>query len=293
MLTGLTAFAGLLVLAPIPGSAQDAATTTPKRGRPEVEITFLANAGFLLKCDGQAILIDGFLRRPYGTYEALPADAFERMANGEAPFDGPTLGLVSHVHADHFQATAAERFLRGNDQARLMSSPQVIRELVKRAKRPETLQKRVVSVDLEPGAWRAFKEPSGNLEVFPLRHGGDGHGSIRNYGHLITIGGVRFLHVGDAEVSAEVFAPYQLASKSIDVAFLPYWFFMSDEGIKLVREQINPAQIIACHIPPAQRANVITRMRELAPQVRIFGEPMESSVIQGRRTKQANRQRPK
>ena len=110
---------------------------------------------------------------------------------------------------------------------------------------------------------------------------------MQNYGHLVTIGGVRVLHVGDVEVSRKAFAPYDLADKEIDVAFVPYWFFGSDEGVAIIRDLVNPARVIACHIPPAQRAEVIAQFAQGYPGVHVFSEPMESISLPGRRQKEA------
>ena len=236
-------------------------------------------------------MIDGFVPEAYDVYEALPPEVYERMSSGSPPFDGVVLGLVSHKHADHFQPRAVERFLRGNKQAGILSSPQVVRELRKNIEDKSLLASAAV-VDAKPGETQVIMQEEMSVEMFRLKHGGEGNSRIVNYGHLITIGGLRLLHVGDVELSEEAFADLDLASRSIDVAFIPYWFFGSEEGIRIVREKIAPAQVVACHIPPREREQLIELMKERLPHVRIFREPMDSVVLKGRKVERNPRRSP-
>jgi len=283
----LLATTTLLALAALPQE------TAPAEGAdvPEVRITFLANDGFLISSGDHSVVIDGFVPRPHDVYEALPPEVYERMSSGAPPFDGIVLGLVSHKHPDHFQPRAAERFLAGNERAGILSSPQVVRELRKNIQDKDLLGSALV-VDAKPGESQVIMQQDMSVEMFRLKHGGEGNSRIVNYGHLITIGGMKLLHVGDVEVSDEAFAGQDLASRSIDVAFIPYWFFGSEEGIRIVREKIAPAQVVACHIPPAERGQLIETMKDRLPHVRIFHEPMDSVVLKGRKVEPNPRRSP-
>lgn len=37
--------------------------------------------------------------------------------------------------------------------------------------------------------------------------------------------GSPILHIGDASMDPQLFAPYDLASRDLDIALIPYWFF--------------------------------------------------------------------
>ena len=283
----LLASTTLLALAALP---QDAAAADDSAA-PEVRITFLANDGFLIASGEHSVVIDGFVPQPHDVYEALPPEVYERMSSGSPPFEGVVLGLVSHKHRDHFQPRAAERFLAGNELAGILSSPQVVRELKKNIE-DKSLLPRALVVDAKPGESQVIMQEHMSVEMFRLKHGGEGNSRIVNYGHLITIGGLKILHVGDVEVSDEAFANLDLASRSIDVAFIPYWFFGSEEGIRIVREKVAPAQVVACHIPPTDRERLIELMKVQLPNVRIFREPMDSVVLRGREVEPNPRRSP-
>lgn len=250
----------------------------PKPSERRVEITFLANEGFLLHSGRFTVLIDGFLKDPYKEYEALPHDVFKRLASGEPPFDGYVLSLVSHNHPDHFQPLVAERFLRANPDSALMSSPQVVDSLIESAQEFRKIQKQVRSIPLKRGQSRTIAHDEMSIEMILLPHGGErNRGIVQNYGHLISMGGFMILHVGDADMDPEIFA--QFSQREIDIAFVPYWFFTSEEGVKIVDELIRPKYTIACHVPLADKELFIERMKTENPHVAVFGSSLESKIF--------------
>ena len=249
----------------------------PAEPAPEgVEVTFLANAGFLLHSGKYSVLIDAFLKEPHGAYEALPPETFQNLVQGRPPFDGFVLALVSHNHPDHIQPRAAEKFLTSNKQAQLISSPQVLAALKAAAKDFSAIQHRVTPV--RPPQTLVQEEMS--VEFLSLAHTGAENQEILNLGHLITMGGVKILHVGDAEPNPENFAPYSLAEKKIDVAIVPYWYFGSEAGGRVITEEIQARTLIACHIPPKDFEKFSAAMHENHPEVLIFGKPLESHTFQ-------------
>ena len=114
----------------------------PALGQPTtgVEVTFLANEGFLLTAEEGSILIDAFVAEPYSIYGAIPAPVKERMEKGEAPFGSVQLALVSHQHRDHFQPEAAVAFLRQHPETLFVSSPEVVDALLEEAGRGDAGQ---------------------------------------------------------------------------------------------------------------------------------------------------------
>ena len=66
-------------------AAQDPAAqdTAPKKvpEQDEVEITFLANEGFLIRSGRFKVLIDAFIGDPYSGYGALEPDMLEKLVN--------------------------------------------------------------------------------------------------------------------------------------------------------------------------------------------------------------------
>ncbi len=260
---------------PLPGGPP---SHQPQPSEKRVEITFLANEGFLFRSGRFSVLIDAFLKDPYKEYEALPNDVFKSLVSGEPPFDGYVLSLVSHNHLDHFQPLVAERFLRANSDSALMSSPQVVDSLIEGAQEFRKIQKQVRSIPLKKGASRTIAHDEMSVEMILLPHGGErNRGIVQNYGHLITMGGFKILHVGDADMDPAIFA--QFSERGIDIALVPYWFFTSEAGVKIVDELIQPKYTIACHVPLADKELFIERMKTENPHVAVFGSSLESKVF--------------
>jgi L-ascorbate metabolism protein UlaG (beta-lactamase superfamily) len=282
----------LIFLAPLlvllqdqnPPPAPASASAAPAAAVTRLEITNLANAGFLLHAGQYSVLIDAFVKEPYKEYEALPTDAFKTMAAGEAPFDGYVLALVSHPHPDHFQPLAAKRFLLGNPNSALISSPQVIEALRPGEKGEKESFRRVRNqlreFPLKKGESKVLKHQEMSVEMMLLAHGGEqNRGIVQNYAHLVTMAGFKVLHIGDADMDPALFEPYRFADKQIDVALIPYWFFTNEVGVRIVDDLIHARAVIACHIPALEKELFIERMKIENPHVTIFAHPMETIAL--------------
>lgn len=205
-----------------------------------LEVTWLANEGVLLACGERQVLIDAFVPEAYSIYTALPPATAQALLAGEPPFDDIELALVSHVHRDHFQPQFAQRYLAAHPGTRLVASPQVV----------ELLGADSGAVSRWPAAGKPerFSHAGITVELLELSHGIDG---MQNLGHIVTLGGFRILHLGDAEIVAANFAPYGLAGRDLDVALIPYWYFASAAGRALIATHLDARLKIAVHIPRA------------------------------------------
>ncbi|MEM7481655.1 MAG: MBL fold metallo-hydrolase [Acidobacteriota bacterium] len=232
-----------------------------------VKVTFLANEGVLLEADGEAVMIDGFVTEPYSEYGALPDETAAALAGtqaGDGRFDSVVLALVSHVHRDHFQPEPAAIFLRGHPDAQLVSSPQVLAAL---AGDGEFANAR--SLLPKPGETEKLRQGKIEVEILRLRHGGRAWGEIENLGHLIHLGGQTILHIGDADTAAGNFAAYDLASREIDLALIPYWFFWPEGGRQTVKNHLVGRYTAAVHIPPKDFDEIAKALAKSHPNVRV------------------------
>jgi len=255
----------------------------------QLQVVGLANAGFLLRSGNFSVLIDAFARDSIQGYESLPENALRKLQNGEKPFDGYALALVSHLHPDHFHARTCERFLKNNPMAALMSGPQVAGRLAEAAKSFADVRQQVRSISVEYGTPKAIDRGLQNMgvEFYLLPHAGaeevGGGEVVENYGHLVNMGGFKVLHVGDADADPAAFELYDLAAKNIDIAILPYWFFTSPEGVRIVDELIAPDVTILCHFQEAEKALFVERLVLDSPEVVVFQSMFESRIFDRRR----------
>lgn len=209
-----------------------------------VEVTYLANAGVMLRSGDTKVLIDG-LFRPYEGYPVLPESYREQLERAQPPFDGIDLILVSHQHGDHFQAESVARYLQSQPDAMLVVSDQ-LGDAVAAVVGDSSLNTQIAPLTLGLGAEQVVMMDDVAVSVMSVGHGTGAHREVANFAHAVKLGDLVFLHVGDADFSQGLLEQIQLPN--IDVAFLPPWFL--NEGADFVRTHIQPKHIVAVHMPP-------------------------------------------
>jgi len=88
---------------------------------------------------------------------------------------------------------------------------------------------------------------------------------IQNAGHLFSMDGMKFLHLGYADMDLQSFQSYQLAQARMDIAFLHFGFLLEKSGRDLVDHHIKPKHLIAVHIPPEDETVVVEKIRKYDP----------------------------
>ena len=252
-----------------PVSAIDVVADLQVRG---LQLTLLANEGFALHSAETTVVIDAFVTEPYSQYDALTETAADALRAGTAPFDDVTLALVSHVHRDHMQPGPTRAFLAASPDTQLVSSPEVVAAIE-------------ADGDVDGAQLHPLLPPPGKLlnvsrrgvsvDLLLLPHGNERFASIQNLGHLIAIGGVRVLHVGDADIVPATFAEYGLPDRGIDVALVPYWYFLDPVGRSVIAEHLAAPTLIACHLPAGERADFGRAVASSFPELIIAGERMQ------------------
>jgi L-ascorbate metabolism protein UlaG (beta-lactamase superfamily) len=240
--------------------------------RDPLVLTYLANEGFLLEVGEATVLIDAFVGKPYAGYPALAKDVLERMRTASAPFDEVELALTSHVHGDHFQAYVAREFLAASPETHFVSTPQVITELRDKGK-----WEREDIVEQLPEAGGVLEIEHDGISVAFLRitHSG-GMKNIENLGNLFEIGGHRVLHLGDADMNSEMFAQYEPILQDVDLALVPYWFFVSSAGRAILKQYLPAKAHVAMHIPTKDMEDVVASLSAAVPRVRVFTKSLET-----------------
>lgn len=253
-----------------------------EKPRPEVSdkpagltVKYIGNEGVLISSDDRQILIDGLHREYKPAYAFPPADLLNSLEQAKAPYDKIDLLLVSHIHLDHFHTESVGRHLQNNPRSRLITSEQAAGEIAASFAGYEKIRERITPVRYVWKKSEEFEQNGIRLKVLNLRHANEQHRSIQNLGHLIGIGGRKLLHIGDADMTAENFSAFGLQKENIDIAFIPYWYLISESGRTLVREQFAPRQIIAVHIPPAEAASIARQIREFYPDADAFTQILE------------------
>lgn len=271
-----------LLLAPHP--CQEASPEKPPTQAEmprEVEVVFLANDGFQLRSGPYSVLIDAFLRDPYSIYSALPVETFRALALARPPYDGQTIALVSHAHPDHVQFRVLERFLENNTSALLVANGQVLGAFRDSAKDFKAIERRITPVRYQPAMADKLVLIEGQMSVtfLPMRHVGNANMDVQNLAHLIEMGSLKILHVGDADPAPDNYRPYSLAQKDIDVAIVPFWYFGSEAAVQVLRDEIHARHVIAAHVPPSELEALKAVLAADHPDVILFDEALQSRTF--------------
>ena len=183
----------------------------PVKADQNLVVRYIANEGVLIASGGKQVLIDGLHREYKAAYLFPPPEMQAVLENARAPYDKINILLVSHIHLDHFHPESIGLYLKNNPKSVLASSSQVVDEVTKGFADHEKIRSQIKPVAHE---WK--KSVDVNLDgvrikFLGLRHGGGQFKDMQNLGHIIEIGGKKLLHIGDADMTAENFAAFNIA----------------------------------------------------------------------------------
>lgn len=273
VLVGISACAQAKKQAPLAHEEITKPVSLPDRA--SITIRYIANEGVLIASAGKQVLIDGLHREYRPAYLFPPPEMQAVLENSRPPYDKIDILLVSHIHLDHFHPQAIGSYLKANPQTVFASSGQATAEVASNFAEYEKVRSQIRPVTHEWKRSSAMDHNGVKIKFLGLRHSGDRFRDIQNLGHVIEIGGKKLLHIGDADMTAENFAAFRLLDEKIDIAFIPYWFLISEDGRKFVKEQFGAKNIIAVHIPPAEAEEVIAQLRKDMPEAVAFTRILE------------------
>ncbi|MFC1725029.1 MBL fold metallo-hydrolase [candidate division KSB1 bacterium] len=242
----------------------------------QLEITYIANAGFLIEYKSKKILIDALHSWP--NFQSTPDEVFNDMRNSRPPFNNIDLVLVTHRHPDHFHPDMVELFLINNPNAMMIASPIDV-EFLRIASDPQfgRIAKQVKIVDAKIGDVIELSVNGIDLQIFALEH--NGRQTMLNLGFLIKIGDKTLLHEGDANISNEYFQSANFELEYIDILFENDYFRKDRERQKIIRDHIKPKHRIAMHIKPEFLEDYSKEIKKKFPDEIIFKKPMEKRVF--------------
>ena len=246
---------------------------------------YLANASVLVTHGDTKVVFDPLFRNDFGQYALVPAQVERALFDGTAPFDGLDAVFVSHYHEDHFSAVDVLRLLEARPALRLFAPAQAVagmREIS--AERLAAVASRVHAIALAyQDAPVTLEQSSLVVEAVRIPHSGwpARQQQVENIAFRVTLDATTtVVHLGDADTSDAHFARDDAYwhRRRTHVAFPPYWFLTSDEGLRVLERRIAPARAIGVHVP----ANVPSQSDRRAPELRgheLFTVPGEVREI--------------
>ena len=227
--------------------------------RAPLDVTYVANEGFLIEAAGKKVLVDSLFDTGFDTFLAPSQEVLDQTTGARGPFADVDLLLVTHPHGDHFNPKLVAAHLRNNARCRLIAHTQTVDQLRKEEGFAQ-IQDRIHEVGLDPGAREHVTVNGIAVDVLCLSHmpyyeGGrnvhERHEESRRSSS--TWAGTRLLHLGDAmiEHSAACLSAYPFEDQPVDLLFLEY-FDRSQATQQFIARKIKPSRIIAMHVPPAE-----------------------------------------
>ena len=214
-------------------------------------VTYLGNEGLLFSDGEHKVLFDPFFHNVYGQYQAVPQSIQDAITSNSSPYDNIDVIVVSHSHGDHFSAESVATYLSNNEDVTLVAPSQATIEVIENT---PSLEDQIVSLELEFGDTAVTTE-LGNIRIESVRipHAGwPERQEIANLVHRVSLADQHtIIHMGDADPNDEHFAPFAghwLAQDS-ELAFPPYWFFISPQGPMILQDRINAKEAVGVHVP--------------------------------------------
>jgi L-ascorbate metabolism protein UlaG (beta-lactamase superfamily) len=216
-----------------------------------IEVTYIANCGFMIQNNDKKILIDALFKVGPENYLSPSDSVISKIQDGQQPFAHANLLLITHRHPDHFNAPLIARYLKNNPE-NILIAPSLAMDWIRHQADITIPDKQLVeipklNIQSIDTIIRGVK-----IKSIPLQH--DERPGVQNYGYLIEIDGIKVFHTGDntGAVAAE-YENAQLQSKNIDLALLNYYGFWDSRELRdFTKKYINPKNIILMHVPPKE-----------------------------------------
>ena len=103
----------------------------PCFGQEKIDVTYIANTGFLIESNGKKVLIDALFKNGWDNYLVPTNSVVSKIIDHQAPFNKANLMLITHNHEDHFNDSMVVAYLNSNSENILIAPPLVTNAILK------------------------------------------------------------------------------------------------------------------------------------------------------------------
>lgn len=262
----------------------------------KVEVTYIANEGFLIKVGDKKILIDAlFGDKDYGFCDIPTEETMNSILKNEYYFKDIDLITTTHAHVDHFYPPFVIEHLINNTKGKFISCNQTI-EILEKQENYEKIKNNLIEITPEYFTYLDTTINSIGVRVYRLTHGPyytddpvtgekiNRHQNVQNVGFLFNFDGIKIFHSGDSDENGMAeYEQFRLDKENIDIAFLGRGFIWESDckGIGLVKNYINSKQIVLMHIHQDEYNEFNETANQLKNElghIKIFKDKMESET---------------
>ena len=223
----------------------------PEMGR----ATAILNEGVIVEQGGVKILFDPIYDNGFNAFPEQSEAFKQAIIEGASPYDGVDAIFVSHFHGDHFSTPNMLRLMKAQSKVRLYAPAQAVEAMKANENWMPEIANRVEAIDLKTGeAPVAFMLGETKIEAIRTPHIGwpNDHLQVENITFRVSLaGGVRVMHMGDADTAKEHFSPYHefFSSARSHLGFVPFWFFDGPESVTYMDKALNIRHAVGIHTP--------------------------------------------
>lgn len=241
----------------------------------DLQITYIANEGFLISNGNTKVLIDGLFKSKYYT---SPSDStIAKLINHNAPLDNINYFLVTHEHQDHYNEKLTSEFLQKNPGTKFISTLESCNKLYESGFNGSN----TICIYTDIGELKEIpeiKNENFSLSALRLKHGTST--DINNLVFIIRINDFNVMHMGDAFIlqSKEHIDKINWDDYKIDVLFLGY-MDVNQYVLETLNETIKPKHIILMHIHEDDIQEAKDRNNQYSANAVIFEKELETKTF--------------
>jgi L-ascorbate metabolism protein UlaG (beta-lactamase superfamily) len=235
----------------------------------DLEIVYLANEGVWLKSGRVEVLVDPLFSEDFDTYFTVPADEQLKIIVGNPPYDGIDYLVISHYHADHFDPGLVRDFLMNHPGTILLASTQVC-NAVRRMDDKNDLDHRIRPISaVRNGPEEQVNFGDVQFRFHWIQHTGERNRDVENLVSTIRLNGRTIVHFGDAMTDPDLYEYWSPPEEGVELALVPVWFLLGDEGKALLEDKVDPRHLAAIHVPRIFN-HWVPEIREDYPEARLM-----------------------
>jgi L-ascorbate metabolism protein UlaG (beta-lactamase superfamily) len=260
-------------------------------GKKELQVTYIANEGFMLKSLHHKVLIDALFSDGYGYFACPSNEAIKQILSTTAPFDSVDLCFLTHYHKDHSDSELMCEYLSKHPSIKLVTTrPSLVFidgeqfGFIKLKKQfceitPETNKSISQTINTIPVKVLGIKHMSFFQDGYDLEE------YMVNVGFYINMDGIMIFHSGDTKM--DNFKDYVSTNGSsedpVDIAFV-YYELLNDgkPDLEYLLKTLNPKYIVVMHVPPSQYEDWSKKVEQLKPvfqNIILFKDELEKQLI--------------
>lgn len=253
--------------------------------RDTLQVTYVANEGFLVAAGETKVLVDAVFRDTTITYADVPSiEVLDAIRSGRPPFDGVDLLLVTHLHRDHANPLLLADYLAAHPDVTLAGPEPVVRAVLEQL---PLLGRQLATLRSVPDTPHDTTLAGVSIRAFPIPHSPywvtdaqtgekqNRHEDVVNLGIAFAIGGQRVFHGGDAGFKSGY--DRVLARHRFDLLFLDAWA-LKRAGQMERNLGARARHLVLMHLPQDKSGEELRALADSIGAV-IFDNPLDTRLF--------------